>query len=80
MPLRPLILPAEVGQLARPCYADEALLTQIIAESEREDIRPRIGATLFVALKSTESDADLTGLEENGPTTPAECTTLTVSR
>ena len=61
MPLRPLILPAEVGQLARPCYADEALLTQIIAESEREDIRPRIGATLFVALKSTESDADLTG-------------------
>ena len=61
MPLRPLILPAEVGQLARPCYADEALLTQIIAESEREDIRPRIGATLFVTLKSTESDADLTG-------------------
>lgn len=61
MPLRPLILPAEVGQLARPCYADEALLTQIIAESEREDIRPRIGATLFVALKNTESDADLTG-------------------
>ena len=61
MPLRPLILPAEVGQLARPCYADEALLTQIIAESEREDIRPRIGATLFIALKSTESDADLTG-------------------
>lgn len=61
MPLRPLILPAEVGQFARPCYADEALLTQIIAESEREDIRPRIGATLFVALKSTESDADLTG-------------------
>ena len=61
MPLRPLILPAEVGQLARPCYADEALLTQIIAESEREDIRPRIGATLFVALKSTESDADLAG-------------------
>lgn len=61
MPLRPLISPAEVGQLARPCYADEALLTQIIAESEREDIRPRIGATLFVALKSTESDADLTG-------------------
>ena len=47
MPLRPLILPAEVGQLARPCYADEALLTQIIAESEREDIRPRIGATLI---------------------------------
>ena len=61
MPLRPLILPAEVGQFARPCYADEALLTQIIAESEREDIRPRIGATLFIALKSTESDADLTG-------------------
>ena len=54
-------MPAEVGQLARPCYADEALLTQIIAESEREDIRPRIGATLFIALKSTESDADLTG-------------------
>lgn len=61
MALRPLILPAEVGELARPCYADDALLTQIIAESEREDIRPRIGAAIYVALKEAATDEDLTG-------------------
>lgn len=61
MALRPLILPAEVGELARPCYADDALLTQIIAESEREDIRPRIGAAIYVALKEASTEEDLTG-------------------
>lgn len=61
MALRPLILPAEVGELARPCYADDALLTQIIAESEREDIRPRIGAAIYVALKEAATEEDLTG-------------------
>lgn len=61
MLLRPLILPAEVGELARPCYADDALLTQIIAESEREDIRPRIGAAIYVALKEAATEEDLTG-------------------
>ena len=61
MTLRPLILPAEVGELARPCYADDALLTQIIAESEREDIRPRIGAAIYVALKEASTEEDLTG-------------------
>lgn len=60
MALRPLILPAEVGELARPCYADDALLTQIIAESEREDIRPRIGAAIYVALKEAATEEDLT--------------------
>ena len=61
MALRPLILPAEVGELARPCYADDALLTQIIAESEREDIRPRIGAAIYVALKEASTEEGLTG-------------------
>ena len=61
MALRPLILPAEVGELARPCYADDALLTQIIAESEREDIRPRIGAVIYVALKEASTEEGLTG-------------------
>lgn len=61
MALRPLILPAEVGELARPCYADDALLTQIIAESEREDIRPRIGAAIYVALKEAATEEDVTG-------------------
>lgn len=54
--MRKLITAAEVGTLARPCYADDAILDALILESEREDIKPRIGDALFVELKSTEEE------------------------
>lgn len=49
--MRALITATEVGSLSRPCYADEAILVALIQEAEREDIKPRIGDALFLALK-----------------------------
>lgn len=51
MTLRPIITPGEVGELSRPCYTEEATLERIIAEAEREDLKPRLGDLLYLALK-----------------------------
>lgn len=52
--MRALITATEVGSLSRPCYADEAILVALIQEAEREDIKPRIGDALYLALKDGE--------------------------
>ena len=51
-----LITAEEVSALARPIYADEEIVFSIIAESEREDIKPRIGDRLYLTLKTKAVD------------------------
>lgn len=51
-----LITAEEVSALARPIYADEEIVSSIIAESEREDIKPRIGDRLYLTLKTKGAD------------------------
>ena len=51
-----LITAEEVSALARPIYADEEIVSSIIAESEREDIKPRIGDRLYLTLKTKAVD------------------------
>ncbi len=51
-----LITAEEVSALARPIYADEEIVSSIIAESEREDIKPRIGDRLYLTLKTKGVD------------------------
>ena len=51
-----LITAEEVSALARPIYADEEIVFSIIAESEREDIKPRIGDRLYLTLKTKGVD------------------------
>lgn len=52
MTMNALITAEEVSALARPIYADEEIVSSIIAESEREDIKPRIGDRLYLTLKT----------------------------
>lgn len=54
MALRLLITPAEVGELARPCNADDTIMEALILEAMREDIKPRIGDELFLQLADAE--------------------------
>lgn len=54
-----MITASEVSSLARPCYADGEIVASIIAEAEREDIKPRIGDKLYLAFKTMDED-DLT--------------------
>ena len=56
MTLRPIITPGEVGELSRPCYTEEATLERIIAEAEREDLKPRLGDRLYLALKQDQEE------------------------
>ena len=62
MTMNALITAEEVSALARPIYADEEIVSSIIAESEREDIKPRIGDRLYLTLK-TKGAAELTNEE-----------------
>lgn len=60
MELRKIITPAEVGQYARPCYADDDILVPLILEAMREDLRPKIGDALFIELTDpTKTEAEL---------------------
>lgn len=52
--MKHIITPEEIGMLARPCTADKSLAERLIAEAEREDIRPRLGDALFLKVTADE--------------------------
>lgn len=59
---RLLITVEEVTALARPCYADSALVERCIDEAQYLDLRPAIGDELYEELlTSTEYDALMNG-------------------
>lgn len=52
-----LITPEEIGSLARPTYAEDEIVIRLIEESQREDLKPRIGDALYMALIAYEPSA-----------------------
>jgi len=48
--MRHLLKPHEVGELARPCDADDAVIERAIEEAELLDIKPKLGDELFLRL------------------------------
>lgn len=50
MELKHLLKPHEVGELSRPCDADDTIVERAIEEAELLDLKPRLGDALFLQL------------------------------
>lgn len=54
--MRALLLPNEITDLARPCYADEDKAIRCIAEAEVTYLKSTLGDELFLRLKKENED------------------------
>lgn len=52
----PMIQTFEVGELARECESDDATILRFIREAELNDIRPTLGDSLYMAIKSAPEE------------------------
>lgn len=66
MTMRQLITYEDITRLARPCSADEEMVTAMIAEAEREDVKRQIGDGLYIAVKADEPEPKFNTLIEGG--------------
>jgi len=64
--IKNLITYEEISLLARPCTTDQERAEAMIAEAQREDIRPRLGDALYIKLAFVE---DSEGKEDAQKTT-----------
>lgn len=64
--MRPLITYEDITRLARPCSADEEMVSAMIAEAEREDLKRQIGDGMYIAVKADEPDPKFKTLIEGG--------------
>lgn len=62
--IRNLITYEEISSLARPCTTEQERAEAMIAEAQREDIRPRLGDALYIRLAYREKDKEAEPLPE----------------
>lgn len=63
---KPLITLQDINTLARPCTADEDIANAFIAEAQREDIRHRLGDTLYLQLDDAKEQSPVRFLRDGG--------------
>ena len=64
--MRHLITLEDISRLARACNADRSIAASLIAEAERQDIKPKIGDALFIAITQDDTPAGYDTLLDGG--------------
>lgn len=64
--MKHIITPEEISTYARACSTDRSILERVIDETETEDIRPRLGDSLYLAVTADTTDDRFTTLLEGG--------------
>lgn len=65
----------DLSILARPCSTDREMAEAIIAEAQREDIRRRVGDSLYLAITQDQPEERFSVLLEGGVTATGEILT-----
>lgn len=61
-----IITLSDINALARTCHADESIAASLIAEAERQDIKPKIGDALYLQITRDEVPAAYDTLLDGG--------------
>ena len=64
--MKHLITLEDISRLARACNADRSIAASLIAEAERQDIKPKIGDALFIAITQDDTPAGYDTLLDGG--------------
>ena len=64
--MKAIITLSDVNALARTCHADESIAASLIAEAERQDIKPKIGDALYLQITRDEIPAAYDTLLDGG--------------
>lgn len=64
--MKAIITLSDINALARTCHADESIATSLIAEAERQDIKPKIGDALYLQITRDEVPAAFDTLLNGG--------------
>lgn len=64
--MKAIITLSDINALARTCHADESIAASLIAEAERQDIKPKIGDALYLQITRDEVPAAYDTLLDGG--------------
>lgn len=64
--MKAIITLSDINALARTCHADESIAASLIAEAERQDIKPKIGDALYLQITRDEIPAAYDTLLDGG--------------
>ena len=64
--MKAIITLSDINALARTCHADESIAASLIAEAERQDIKPKIGDALYLQITRDEVPAAFDTLLNGG--------------
>lgn len=64
--MKAIITLSDINALARTCHADESIAASLIAEAERQDIKPKIGDALYLQITRDDVPAAYDTLLDGG--------------
>lgn len=64
--MKAIITLSDINALARTCHADESIAASLIAEAERQDIKPKIGDAMYLQITRDEIPAAYDTLLDGG--------------